>query len=249
MFHGILVLFFSSRQALTHVQSSAASLPSSLGSISNARTHSHESHQTHLTVPDPDPCVPLAPRPKRSCHRPDRHTELTSVVHTQPTSPQRTHTQPRAVSQSPRSPRAPQGLRSPPQTPTSQKEQRKRQHPDSPWMYAPLPPSPPTFSASPSKRGGPAVVTFVASPPIVDTHMHIQTRSPARHSPKSSSTFDPEAASHALRQLPGYVSFASVAGLGSPPEEEDRHGGRRPFAGFSGRISGLGLGSGKWWMF
>ena len=93
-------------------------------------------------------------------------------------------------------------------------------------------------------------MTFVASPHVVDTHAHI----PTRHSPTSPSTFDPEAASHALRQLPGYVSFASVAGLGAPPEEEDRRGARRPFAGISlgggkGRLSGLGLGSGKWWMF
>ena len=114
-------------------------------------------------------------------------------------------------------------------------------------MYAPLPPSPPAYSTTPLKCGSPAVVAFVASPPIVET----RSRSPARHSPHSSSTFDPEAASHALKQLPGYVSFASVAGLGAPPEEEDRRGGRRPFtlAGGKGRLSGLGLGSGKWWIF
>ncbi|KAF8134432.1 hypothetical protein EV363DRAFT_1562059 [Boletus edulis] len=194
-------------EALTHLQSSTTSLSSSLSSISGARAHSPESHQTHLTIPDTDP------------------------------------------------PRSPRGIRSPPQTPTShQKEQLKRQHPDSPWTYVPLPPSPPTFSASPSKRGGPAVVTFVAGPPIVDTHTRIPTRSPPCHSPHTPSTFDPEAASHALRKLPGYVSFASVAGLGAPPEEEDRPSGHKPFSGFTlggvrGRFSDLGLGSGKWWMF
>lgn len=203
-----------------------------------------------MTVPDPDPCITRASRPGRSSHKPHRRVQSTSVVHAQPTSPQRTHTPPRVASQSPRSPRVQQVLRSPPRTPTShEKERLKRQHPDSPWRYTPLPASPPTFSRSPSKRGGPAVVTFVASPPMVDTHMHIATRSHARHSPNSSSAFDPEAASHALKQLPGYVSFSSVAGLGSPPEEEDRRGARKPFAGFTGRISGLALGSGKWWMF
>ncbi|KAG8214117.1 hypothetical protein J3R82DRAFT_10879 [Butyriboletus roseoflavus] len=233
------------------VESTTTSLPSSLGSISNSRTHSHESHRTHLTVPDPVPCLPLASQPKRTSPSGHRHSQSASIVHPQSPSPRRTFTPSRVAPQSPRSPRAPQGLRSPPRTPTSQeKEQLKRRHPDSPWMYAPLPPSPPTFSASPSRHGGPAVVTFVASPPIAETHT---TRPPPRHSPISS-TFDPEAASHALRQLPGYVSFASVAGLGAPPEEEDRRGARRPFAGFTlgggkGRLSGLGLGGGKWWMF
>ncbi|KAN0091361.1 hypothetical protein V8E55_004927 [Tylopilus felleus] len=238
--------------ALTLVQSSSASLASSLGSISNARAYSPESHQTHLAIRDPDPCVPPSSRSERPSHRSHRHARTTSAVHPQPTSPKRTPPT-RGTSQSP-SPRSPPGLRSPPQTPTShEKEQLRRQHPDSPWTYVPLPPSPPTFSTSPSKRGGAAVVAFVASSPIVDTHTH---RSPARprHSPNSSSTFDPKAASHALRHLPGYVSFASVAGLGSPPEEEDRGCGGKSLGGFTvgggnGRISGFGLGSGNWWIF
>ncbi|KAG6375560.1 hypothetical protein JVT61DRAFT_3125 [Boletus reticuloceps] len=242
-------------EALTHLQSSTASLSSSLSSISGARAHSPESHQTHLTIPDTDPCVPPPSRREPSSHRPHRYTRSTSAVHRQPTTPPRTSASPRVTSHCSPSPRSPRGIRSPPQTPMShQKEQLKRQHPDSPWTYVPLPPSPPTFSASPSKRGGPAVVTFVAGPPIVDAHTHIPTRSPACHSPHTPSTFDPEAASHALRKLPGYVSFASVAGLGAPPEEEDRPNGHKPFSGFTlggvrGRFSDLGLGSGKWWMF
>lgn len=188
--------------------------------------------------------MPLARRPECTSSKGHRHTQSASVAHPQVSSP-------RVPTQSPRSPRSPQGVRPHPRTPTSQeKDHIKRLHPDSPWLYAPLPPSPPAFMSSPSKT---AVVTFVANPPIADP-THLSTRSPPRHSPRSPSTFDPEAASHALRQLPGYVSFASVAGLGAPPEEEDRRGGRRPFAGFTlaggkGRLSGLGLGGGKWWVF
>lgn len=195
-----------------------------------------------MTVPDRDPRIHPASRSERSPHRSHRRTES----NTQPTSPRRGPA-------SPRSPRASTGQRSPPQTPTSRdREQPRRQHPDSPWMFVPLPPSPPTFSASPSKRGGPAVVTFVAGRPPVDTHTH---RSSTRHSPNSSATFDPDAASHALKQLPGYVSFASVAGLGAPPEEEERRSGHKPSGGFpllgggKGRISSFGLGNGKWWIF
>ncbi|KAG9316834.1 hypothetical protein JVU11DRAFT_2901 [Chiua virens] len=176
--------------ALAHVQFSTASLPSSLGSTSNSRTHSHESHQT---APDSDPCAPCTSRQKRFSPGEHRHTQSVSAVHPQPVSPRRTSPQ-RVPLPSPRTPRSPPGL---PKTPTSQEKERiKRRHPDSPWMYAPLPPSPPAFSTSSPKRAGPAVVAFVAGPPMIDAHMHIPTHSSARHSPNSTS-FDPDAASHA----------------------------------------------------
>ncbi|KII92214.1 hypothetical protein PLICRDRAFT_464840 [Plicaturopsis crispa FD-325 SS-3] len=78
------------------------------------------------------------------------------------------------------------------------------QDPRKPRQYASLPPTPSSTASS-----------------------RVQQRTP------SSPTFDAQLASQHARQMTGYVSFACVAGLGAPPEdedEEDAHEGRRWFA-------------------
>ncbi|KIJ18529.1 hypothetical protein PAXINDRAFT_97309 [Paxillus involutus ATCC 200175] len=231
------------------IESSTGSPPSSLCSLSNSR--SYESEQTQLTVPEVDACSPSTPPPRvkaisKNGHRPTRSMSAAQSPHQTLTSSPKAHS---------RSPLTPQIPRSPPQTPRSQ-EQLKQKH--SPWLSSPLPPSPSPFQTTPPKRAGPGVATVTPSHStlIYETSVHTPTRPHLPHSPHSSPAFDPEAASLACRQVPGYVSFSSVAGLGAPPEEEDRRSGRKGFAGFSlggggkGRgLAGLGVGSGKWWVF
>ncbi|KAI6157927.1 hypothetical protein BKA82DRAFT_7822 [Pisolithus tinctorius] len=99
-----------------------------------------------------------------------------------------------------------------------------------------------TSSSSPPRL--PPRRSFTPNP----SHSHIQQ---LPHPPTRVPVFDPDAASLACKKLPGYVSFASVAGLGAPPDEEDRHSGRRVAFGGKGirSLQGLGFGSGKWWAF
>ncbi|KIK94579.1 hypothetical protein PAXRUDRAFT_827858 [Paxillus rubicundulus Ve08.2h10] len=231
------------------IESSTGSPPSSLCSLSNSR--SHESEQTQLTVPEVDVCLPSTPPPRvkvisKNGHRPTRSMSAAQSPH---------HTLTSSPKAQPWSPLTPQIPWSPPQTPRSQ-EQLKQKH--SPWLSSPLPSSPPPFATTPPKRAGPGVATVASSHSTLIYETNIHTPSPPHlpHSPHSSPTFDPEAASLACRQVPGYVSFASVAGLGAPPEEEDRRSGRKGFAGFGlggggkGRgLTGLVVGSGKWWVF
>ncbi|KAH7888940.1 hypothetical protein F5I97DRAFT_1828232 [Phlebopus sp. FC_14] len=205
------------------MESSTGSPPSSLCSLSNSR--SHESEQTRLTTPEAEACVTSTPPMPSKDVAPARggHRYTQSMPAAYASQPSVTQSPHRNTTRSSRvqSPRTPQPPRTP-QTPRSTEESQKYRDPDSPWRSTPLPPSP-AFSAEWGNRTSPL------------------------------------AASLACKQVPGYVSFASVAGLGEPPEEEDRRVGRRGFAGFNlgsgsnggkGRVlGGLGLGSGKWWVF
>ncbi|KAF9241817.1 hypothetical protein BU15DRAFT_73161 [Melanogaster broomeanus] len=235
------------------IESPASSPPSSLCSLSNSRSPSHESEQTQLTVPEVDACLPSTPPPstKTVLGNRHRHSQSMSAVQRQVTySPPQKSTPPSQAHPQ----RSPQIPRSPPQSPRSQHQQnQKHTRPVSPWLSSPLPPSPPPppFVTTPSRRAvGVAGAAANYSPTICEIVPTCSHRPDSPH-PRS---FDPEAASLVCRQLPGYVSFASVAGLGAPPEEEERRGGRTGLAGFSlgggGNGRGLaGLGGGKWWVF
>ncbi|KIK24728.1 hypothetical protein PISMIDRAFT_9980 [Pisolithus microcarpus 441] len=255
------------------VESSAGSPLSSLLSLANSR-HSHESEQTHLTPPEYDAHKPSTP-PPYSPKNSNGQTPRGGPTFSRPvpsTSPVTKHREPS------KSPRSPPSGRSQPNT--SQYHRQRGLYSD-PHPSVPLPPTPalpPTpikhanIVVSPVSTGHPAsayealirsqtpalgVQTSSPSPPRLPprrsftpnpSYSHMQQ---LPHTPARAPVFDPDAASLACKKVPGYVSFASVAGLGAPPDEEDRHSGRRvAFAGKGIRsLPGLGFGNGKWWVF
>ena len=258
----------------SNLQSSAGSPPTSLLSLSNSR-HSHESEHTHLTTPEGDAHKPSTPPPQLSQRDTNGHHLARGHHVTRSVS----SAIPGTIESHERAPRSPRSLlpTTPGRSPHSPQHYQKQSlhthvHPSSPWLTTPLPPSPPVFAATPTKRASPVIAPVDASPPslVYQTYSRSRTPAPVQSSPRSPPTyrshtpqatytrahhsphtptpvFDPKAASLACQQVPGYVSFASVAGLGAPPDEDDRHSGRT--VGFSGKSALLGFGGGKWWAF
>ncbi|KAI6121828.1 hypothetical protein F5141DRAFT_537493 [Pisolithus sp. B1] len=228
------------------IESSAGSPLSSLLSLANSR-HSHESEQTHLTAPDDASFS----RPVPSTSPVTKHREL----------PQK-------------SPRSPPSGRSQPNTSQYHRKQGlySDPRPSVPLPFTAAPTKHANIVISPVSTRHPAsayetlirsqtpalgVQTSSPSPPRLPprrsftpnpSHSHMQQ---LPHTPTRAPAFDPDAASLACKKVPGYVSFASVAGLGAPPDEEDRHSGRRVAFGGKGirSLPGLGFGNGKWWVF
>lgn len=107
----------------------------------------------------------------------------------------------------------------------------------SPWMTTPLPPSP--FSSPTKKSHSSPYATPSPHSPNPAILSNFSSANP--HIPVNPPQFDPRAASQACKQVSGYVSFASVAGLGAPPGvcddevsvKEPQRGRRR----------------GRWWVF
>ncbi|KAI6002863.1 hypothetical protein EDD15DRAFT_2192310 [Pisolithus albus] len=249
------------------MESSAGSPLSSLLSLANSR-HSHESEQTHLTPPEYDAHKPSTP-PPYSPKNSNSQTLCGGPTFSRPvpsTSPATKHREP---SKSPPSGRS---------QPNKSQYHRQRGPYSDPRPSVPLPPTPAlppmpikhaNIVVSPVNTGHPAsayealirsqtpalgVQTSSPSPPKLPprrsftpnpSYSHMQQ---LPHAPTRAPVFDPDAASIACKKVPGYVSFASVAGLGAPPDEEDRHSGRR--VAFSGKgirsLPGLGFGNGKW---
>lgn len=256
------------------IESSAGSPLSSLLSLANSR-HSHESEQTHLTAPEYDVQKPSTPPPHSPKHSSGQTLRggFASSRSVPSTSPVTSHRE-----RPSKSPRSLPSSRSPPNT--SQYHQKQgiydHPHPSAPTPLTSTLPATPMNHAnlviSPVNAGRPSPVyetrirsqtpaigvqTSSSSPPRLPprrsftpnpSHSHIQQ---LPHPPTRVPVFDPDAASLACKKLPGYVSFASVAGLGAPPDEEDRHSGRRVAFGGKGirSLQGLGFGSGKWWAF
>ncbi|KAI6010500.1 hypothetical protein EDC04DRAFT_2905853 [Pisolithus marmoratus] len=249
------------------IESSAGSPLSSLLSLANSR-HSHESVQTHLTAPEYDAHRPSTPPPhsKNSNGQSLRGGPVfpRPVPSTSPVTNHREH--PSKSSRSPPSGRSPpqyhykQGVYSDPYpsvpsipalpaTPINHANivtPVNARHPSSVYQahIRSQTPALGVQTSSPSPPRLPPRRSFTPNP----SHSHIQQ---LPHTPTRSPAFDPDAASLACKKQPGYVSFASVAGLGTPPDEEDRHSGRRVAFGGKGirNLPGLGFGSGKWWVF
>lgn len=123
--------------------------------------------------------------------------------------------------------------------PYSQKTQRspQSQGETSPWMTTPLPPSP--FS-TPSKKS-PSSPYATPSPHSPNPAILSSFSSANSHMPVNPPQFDLRAASQACKQVSGYVSFASVAGLGAPPGVGDDEA--------SIKEPSRGRGRGRWWVF
>lgn len=123
--------------------------------------------------------------------------------------------------------------------PYSQKTQRspQSQGETSPWMTTPLPPSP--FS-TPSKKS-PSSPYATPSPHSPNPAILSSFSSGNSHMPVNPPQFDLRAASQACKQVSGYVSFASVAGLGAPPGVGDDEA--------SIKEPQRGRGRGRWWVF
>lgn len=117
-----------------------------------------------------------------------------------------------------------------PRSPQSQGE-------TSPWMKTPLPPSP--FS-TPTKKS-PSSPYATPSPHSPNPAILSNFSSANSHIPVNSPQFDLRAASQACKQVSGYVSFASVAGLGAPPGVGDDEA--------SIKEPQRGRGRGRWWVF
>ncbi|KAG2120134.1 hypothetical protein DEU56DRAFT_835871 [Suillus clintonianus] len=117
-----------------------------------------------------------------------------------------------------------------PRSPQSQGE-------TSPWMSTPLPPSP--FS-TPTKKSPSSPYTTPSSPS--PNQAILSSFSSAKSQiPVNPPQFDLRAASQACKQVSGYVSFASVAGLGAPPGVGDDEA--------SIKEPQRGRGRGRWWVF
>ncbi|KAI6134664.1 hypothetical protein EV401DRAFT_1903971, partial [Pisolithus croceorrhizus] len=253
-----------------HSQSSAGSPLSSLLSLANSR-HSHESEQTHLTAPEYDTHKPSTP-PPYSPKNSNGQTLRGDASFSRPvpsTSPVTKHREPPQ-----KSPRSPPSGRSQPNTSQYHRKQGlySDPRPSVPLPFTAAPTKHANIVISPVSTRHPAsayetlirsqtpalgVQTSSPSPPRLPprrsftpnpSHSHMQQ---LPHTPTRAPAFDPDAASLACKKVPGYVSFASVAGLGAPPDEEDRHSGRRVAFGGKGirSLPGLGFGNGKWWVF
>lgn len=107
----------------------------------------------------------------------------------------------------------------------------------SPWMTTPLPPSP--FS-TPTKKS-PSSPYATPSPHSPKPAILSSFSSANSHVPVNPPQFDLRAASQACKQVSGYVSFASVAGLGAPPGAADDE--------VSVKEPQRGRGRGRWWVF
>lgn len=118
-----------------------------------------------------------------------------------------------------------------PRTPQSQRD-------SFPWITTPLPPSP-SFS-TPSKKScsSPYAPPSPHSPAILATFSSANAQVLVPVGPPQ---FDPRAASLACKEVPGYVSFASVAGLGAPPGVGDDD--------MSVKELQRGRRLGRWWIF
>lgn len=117
-----------------------------------------------------------------------------------------------------------------PRSPQSQGE-------TSPWMTTPLPPSP--FS-TPTKK--PPSLSYATPSPHSPNPAILSSFSSANSQiPVNPPQFDLRAASQACKQVSGYVSFASVAGLGAPPGAGDDD--------VSVKEPQRGRGRGRWWVF
>ncbi|KAH7916632.1 hypothetical protein BJ138DRAFT_1121737 [Hygrophoropsis aurantiaca] len=117
----------------------------------------------------------------------------------------------------------------------------------SPWMMTPLPPSPPLYPHSPNSPHSHHSQSSPRSPNLNSSssprsHPH-SPHMPHTPSPRSKQQFDAHTASIACRQVSGYVSFASVAGLGAPAGMDDDSNGD------DGESRGRGRKRGKWWVF
>ncbi|KIK41583.1 hypothetical protein CY34DRAFT_805872 [Suillus luteus UH-Slu-Lm8-n1] len=123
--------------------------------------------------------------------------------------------------------------------PYSQKTQRspQSQGETSPWMKTPLPASP--FS-TPSKKS-PSSPYATPSPHSPNPAILSSFSSADSHMPVNPPQFDLRAASQACKQVSGYVSFASVAGLGAPPGSGDDEA--------SIKEPQRGRERGRWWVF
>ncbi|KAG0707029.1 hypothetical protein DFH29DRAFT_898047 [Suillus ampliporus] len=118
-----------------------------------------------------------------------------------------------------------------PRSPRSQGE-------TSPWTTTPLPPSPP-FSTPTKKLPSSPYTTpspHSPNPAILSTFSSVNSQIPV-----NPPQFDLRAASQACKQVSGYVSFASVAGLGAPPGVGDDEA--------SIKEPRRGRGRGRWWVF
>ncbi|OJA16305.1 hypothetical protein AZE42_03379 [Rhizopogon vesiculosus] len=118
----------------------------------------------------------------------------------------------------------------PPRSPRSPRSQRET----SPWMTAPLPPSP-TFS-TPTKKSPSSPSRHSPNSGILSTFSSANSQVPV-----VPPQFDLRAASQACKQVSGYVSFASVAGLGAPPGVGDDD--------VSVKEAQRGRGLPRWWIF
>ncbi|KAG1901962.1 uncharacterized protein F5891DRAFT_1026511 [Suillus fuscotomentosus] len=107
----------------------------------------------------------------------------------------------------------------------------------SPWMTTPLPPSP--FS-TPTKKS-PSSPYATPSPHSPNPAILSGFSSANPHIPVNPPQFDLRAASQACKQASGYVSFASVAGLGAPPGMGDDE--------VSIKEPQRGRRRGRWWVF
>jgi hypothetical protein len=104
-------------------------------------------------------------------------------------------------------------------------------------MTTPLPPSP--FS-SPTQK--PPSLSYATPSPHSPNPAILSSYSSANsHIPVNPPQFDLRAASQACKQASGYVSFASVAGLGAPPGVGDDE--------VSVKEPQRGRGRGRWWVF
>ncbi|KAG2039720.1 hypothetical protein BDR03DRAFT_951029 [Suillus americanus] len=117
-----------------------------------------------------------------------------------------------------------------PRSPQSQGE-------TSPWMTTPLPPSP---FPTPTKKL-PSLSYTTPSPHSPNSAILSSFSSANSQIPVNPPQFDLRAASQACKQVPGYVSFASVAGLGAPPGVGDDD--------VSVKEPQRGRGRGRWWVF
>ncbi|KAG1751277.1 uncharacterized protein EDB91DRAFT_1243547 [Suillus paluster] len=118
-----------------------------------------------------------------------------------------------------------------PRSPRSQGE-------TSPWMTTPLPPSPPFSTPSKKSPSSPYTTPSPHSqhPAMLSTFSSVNSKIPVNQP-----QFDLRAASQACKQVSGYVSFASVAGLGAPPGVGDDEA--------SIKEPRRGRGRGRWWVF
>ncbi|KAG2154437.1 uncharacterized protein EDB93DRAFT_1267984 [Suillus bovinus] len=120
----------------------------------------------------------------------------------------------------------------------SQKSPRSQsQGETSPWMTTPLPPSP--FS-TPTKKS-PSSPYATPSPHSPNPAIFSSFSRADPHIPVTPPQFDLRAASQACKQVSGYVSFASVAGLGAPPGVGDDEA--------SIKEPQRGRRRGRWWVF
>ncbi|KAI6021542.1 hypothetical protein BKA83DRAFT_27877 [Pisolithus microcarpus] len=200
------------------VESSAGSPLSSLLSLANSR-HSHESEQTSSDTAGPSTPPPYSPKNSNG------QTPRGGPTFSRPvpsTSPVTKHREPS------KSPRSPPSGRSQPNT--SQYHRQRGLYSD-PHPSVPLPPTP-ALPPTPIKH---ANIRRLAP-------LGVQTSSPSPPRLPPRRSFTPNPSYSHMQQLPhtparstvpGYVSFASVAGLGK---------GIRS-------LPGLGFGNGKWWVF